>query len=105
MQTKPSVSIHLGVSTEPSESGLLVDPLLVKVRPNVALKLRPEQRLALVAPEPVPDRIVDRNLVEHGSVIEGHGEGVADKALLGVVVLGRVSPVLDALHLEQAEIG
>jgi hypothetical protein len=55
----------------------------------------------------VANRVVDVNLVEHGAVVQGDGQGVADEALLGVVVLGRERLVFDTgdLRVRQEETG
>lgn len=45
------------------------------------------------------NRVLDRNLVENGTIVQFDSNGVSDGPLLGVVVIGGVGTILDAGNL------
>ena len=66
---------------------------------DVVLELGHEERGALGAAALVADGVLDGDLVEDGAVVELDEEGVTDGAALGVVVLGGVLGLLNAVDL------
>lgn len=71
----------------------------VKVGRDVVLELGHEEGGALGAAALVADGVLDLDFVEDGAVVELDEEGVADGALLRVVVVDAESLVFDAEDL------
>lgn len=81
----------------------LLDVTGLKVRGNVPLKLGVQQRGTFSTTTLVTDRVVDVNFVQHGTVVQGDGQGVANESLLRVVVFGRERLVLNASDLDTVQ--
>lgn len=82
-----------------AELDKLLDAALGQVRTEVALELLHDDGLSLLTAETVAKRSLNGNLVEDGAVVELDGQGVGDGTEGGLVVVGSVLGVLDALHL------
>lgn len=58
------------------------------------------QEGSTLGPSPlVPDGVLNRNLVENGTIVQLNGGGISDRPPLGIVVLGRISFVLNTSDL------
>src|SRR5258706_2751742 len=66
---------------------------------EVGLELLHQQRNALLAAPAMADGILDDNLVELAPIVELDGDGVGDRALVGIEVVLRETLILDADHL------
>src|SRR5690606_10593313 len=91
-----------GHRLEPAEIGEqrleLRGTRLVETAAHIAAELVDEQRNALRAATSMPERVVDRDAPSRRPVREAHLDGVADRALIGVVVVPRESLVLRNRH-------
>lgn len=71
----------------------------IEVGCDVVLELGHEERSALRAAALVADGVLDLNLVEDGAVVEFNEKGIADGALLGVVVVDAEILILHTIDL------
>ena len=58
-----------------------------------------QERGTLSPPSPVSDGVLNRDLIEDGTVIQFEGDGVSDGPHLGVVVFGGEGFILDTSNL------
>lgn len=77
----------------------LLDPVGAKMRRHVPQVLAHDLGLCLFAPQSVTKRRFDDHLVQHGPVVQRHGQSIADRPLVRIVIVPRELLVLDALNL------
>jgi hypothetical protein len=63
------------------------------------LELAQQERSSLGPPALVANRVLDCNFIQDSTVIELNGDGVSNRALLGIMVIDRVDIVLSASDL------
>lgn len=71
---------------------------------DMCFELGHEQRGALGASAFVPDRILDFDLVENGSIVQFNEKRVRDRALGGIMIIHTVLLLLDAMNLRTESI-
>ena len=72
---------------------------LVKVVSNVPTEFGKQERGAFLATAPVPNRILDLDLVKHRAVVQLDEQRVSDRAFFRVVVVHAEALVLDTMDL------
>ena len=72
---------------------------LVKVMPDVSTEFSKQKRSAFLATAPVPNRVLDLDLVKHRTVIQLDEQRISDRAFLWVMVLSAEPFVLDTINL------
>jgi hypothetical protein len=72
---------------------------LVKVVSDVPTEFGKQEWGALFATAPVPDRVLDLDLVEHRTVVQLDEQRISDRAFFRVVVVHAETLILDTMNL------
>ena len=72
---------------------------LIKVVSDVPTEFVKQERGAFLTTAPVPNRILDLDLVKYGTVIQLDEQRISDRAFFGVVVVHAEALILDTMDL------